>query len=143
MTSNNIERTGQRDMEASRKMRLPNEGSPGCTGLRSFDVDPFIICDECALPVALVEWTRKMDGYKPTRYTRTMAEKMGCPYYLARHNGAEGGKTLIEDLFTGAVFTLRGDEEFKTWGENLYREHKARCIPHIPVPSEAFYRAEE
>jgi hypothetical protein len=130
-------------MEASRKMRLPDERSPGCEGLRSFDVDPFIICDECALPVVLVEWTRNMDGYKPTRYTRTMAEKTGCPNYLARHNGVEGSKTVIENLFTGAIYTLRNDVEFKAWGEELYRKHKIACKPHIPVPSENFYKRED
>lgn len=123
-TKNNIERTGTRDLEISRLMRLPSSTAEGCSGLRAIDFDVTIVCDQCGLPVFLQECTRNF-APKSHRYVSATAKKLGVPAFLIRHGKELGGKILVQQVSpTKEDPNLYTEEEFTTWCENTYRSHK-------------------
>jgi hypothetical protein len=133
MTGNNKERSRERDMEASRKMRLPDNQAPGCLNIRSFDTDATLLCDACGLPIFMAEWVRGL-GEKQVRYTRNIAKKLKVDYYLFQHDGSKGCPTTVRNLVTNETILLNDDAAFKAWGEDRMREHNEVCVPE-PNPT--------
>jgi hypothetical protein len=140
-TVNNQERSGDRDLYWSWLMRQPTLGKEG--KLRSCDLDypeggPQGYCDACSLPFMLIEATRK-EGFKPTRYTKAHAMKLGVEGYLIRHNGQIGTdikygsdrkpSTFFEitRLSDSKVKTFTDEVTFIEWVERKFQYHMKTC----------------
>jgi hypothetical protein len=144
-TANNNERTGNRDPYFSWLLRQPKSPSGK---LKSCDYDslpelaPSIICDRCSLPVLLIEATRQT-GFKATRYTSTLAKRIGVESFLVRHDGDMGTQrdgsdrrqstffdiTRLSDHAQFNTRTLDGSAEclFIEWLERKFEEHRTSC----------------
>lgn len=121
-TKRNKERSEDRDLEWSKLMRLPDKDAEGCDGeLRSMDMDVSPWCNRCGLPIMLFEVTRET-GYKGTRYTHTLAQKIGVKSYLIRHNLPESDVITVEDLKLGGPTDV-SKVQFVRWVEKKMAKH--------------------
>jgi len=134
-TSNNNERSGDRDMAFSDLMRKPE-------GIRVADFDPYPICMKCEHPIAVWEVKRKpLPGrllMSNTKYTRILADVLGVRAYFIHHQPnhevvsrvEDDGEIILQpeprltvtrlDNCKERTFTYA---EFKTWVEILAAKH--------------------
>jgi len=127
-TKNNVERTGDRDLDFSATMRKPK-------GIRACDFDVVPICPMCNLPILLWEVKRQNKGplwaYRHSTYVRNMARILGVPAYFVYHQPELKRFDLTsykgEDLptFSPHTFSLR-EEVFIAWIEKQQAKHVCR-----------------
>jgi hypothetical protein len=113
-------------------MRLPSKYTVGCRSLRSFDLDAFLLCNECSLPVFLIEATRGRSASKPHRYVAAIAKKLGLRAFVVEHSECEldGEFKLLNDPYVAAKDALTEEVVFmgfasgwKEFCESQFREH--------------------
>jgi hypothetical protein len=117
-TTNNRERTGDRDLEWSRIMGRPSKDAEGCEHLRSCDYDVTLICDKCSLPVFISEVYRG-GIFKPTRYVKALAKAIGVPAMLILH---QGDQITVTNIFEKVTKTFT-ENEYVKWVEHRMKRH--------------------
>jgi hypothetical protein len=117
-TDNNIERTGDRDLDFSTFMRSPK-------GVKVCDIDPSPVCPMCGEFKAIFEAKRvmlpdKIWALRNTEYVRKLAARCGVEaYLLCSINKWENMFVIgLKDF----VFCFYNKEEAVSW------------IQHIPCP---------
>lgn len=125
--ASNLERTGWRDMEYSRMMRLvgTQPDDPAYELARSCDFDPTVICALCKLPVFLAEASAAGLKEKPTTFTRKLARAAGVPAYLFRRNLPDRAPTdyLIQNLQTWEECGPWSEDEVVAWMNRVVVRH--------------------
>lgn len=119
-TSNNNERSGDRDNAWSELMRKP-------AGVRSCDFDVFPICPRCKFPIMLYEVKRTFPSniwaWKHSEYVRNVAGVLRIPAYYVHHETDR--VTVVRLKRTGDMNTRRTftKAEFVAWVEGQQEKH--------------------
>lgn len=104
-TSNNIERSFERDLTFSRFMRTVE-------GVRHLDLDLYQYCPEC-MKVQVVFEATATRGFKNTSMTRNLAEQLGV------------GCILIQHAYSDVNFTR--DVDITYWAADKLKTSGKRC----------------
>jgi hypothetical protein len=123
-TSNNNERSGDRDMAFSNLMRKPR-------GIKACDYDPLPICKECQHPIVMWEVKRKpLTGaslMSNTKYTRIAADAFGVPAYFIYHQPEQEVVSYVDD--DGEIIPQSEQPEPKL---TVTRVNTGKFPQHIP-----------
>lgn len=122
----NVERTGDRDAIWSAIAREPKERYLGAMDIDVPSLPVQYWCTICCLPIFLAEVTRET-GFKATRWTVTLATRIGCNPYLIRHG--DDWVTVQRLYGSGEVSPKYTVSEFHDWVRRVYLEH-LRALHH-------------
>jgi|HubBroStandDraft_1064217.scaffolds.fasta_scaffold47167_4 hypothetical protein len=120
-TSNNVERTRDRDLEFSKLMRpIP--------GIKVCDIDPTPICPNCEHPILAWEVKREFRNIYwavcHSKYTRILALAFSIPAYFVYHQPADGKLTVTllnaDAEFPSQTYTVA---EFQNWVGEQQAKH--------------------